>query len=137
MVELIGIPVRPSGVRLLTPLVSQLRQLLLPRCGLGDAGVRAICDGLRSSSCVLERLCVSGNGLTSDACVAIGGVIAFHAVHRTADTWQHSLRGREPEPPAAPVGLRAIDMSWNPSVRTGSTRVPANSDCIQVHMLQG
>ncbi len=43
---------------------SYLRGLLLPRCVLGDDGVRRLCDALKQSPAPLEHLCLRRNRLS-------------------------------------------------------------------------
>ena len=37
-------------------------------------------------------------------------------MRRQAETWQHSLRGRTPDPEEGTGGLRAINLSFNPGI---------------------
>jgi hypothetical protein len=115
-----------KGAEALREGVAHLEQLLLPRCQLGDRGVNALCEGLRvsrgnsGSGPTLQRLCVASNGLTQDACSALAAVISFHTVQRSANSWRHSLRGREPTESitteARTRGLHALDLSNNPAI---------------------
>lgn len=127
VLELVGVPVGVKGAETLRTAVAHLEQLLLPRCQLGDRGVGVLCDGIRlsrnstlSRGVTLKRVCLASNGLTADACGALASVVSFHTVQRAAESWRHSLRGRQPtevlDGEADVQGLHAVDLSGNPRI---------------------
>ena len=50
-------------------------------------------------------------------CISAWSSVYQHCgVRRQAETWQHSLRGRTPDPEEGTGGLRAINLSFNPGI---------------------
>lgn len=77
-----------------------------------------ICDGIRaeSTATTLSDINLSSNELSENSCVAIAALLTHCGVRRQAETWQHSLRGRTPDPEEGTGGLRAINLSFNPGI---------------------
>uniref|UniRef100_A0A8C4TM27 NACHT, LRR and PYD domains-containing protein 12-like n=1 Tax=Erpetoichthys calabaricus TaxID=27687 RepID=A0A8C4TM27_ERPCA len=55
---------------------SSLTKLVLVGNALGDSGVHHLCDGLRSTNCKLQHLCLSSCSLTFKSCQSLSSVLS-------------------------------------------------------------